>query len=45
MFHHFHKKSHPMGLGSLNESNLTDMLDWLRKRHRLISAGDFKKTI
>jgi len=43
MFHHFHNKSHPMGQGSLNESNLTDMLDWLRKRHRLISASDFKK--
>lgn len=41
MFHHFHGDGHPPGQGSMSANDLRDMIHWLRRNYRVLSAQDF----
>ena len=42
MFHHFHNEKHIPSQGSLNQSDLKKMIDWLNKNYTLLNASEFK---
>lgn len=41
MFHHFHGGEHIKAQGSLSSEDLSDLLDWYGRDHRLIRAEEF----
>ena len=41
MFHHFDDENHPVGQGSLSANQFSDMLDWLKKHHTVLSADEY----
>ena len=40
MFHHFHGNGHPVVLGSIDASQLADMLGFLGERSRILGARE-----
>ena len=41
MFHHFHNEHHLPAQGSLSAGDFEKMLDWLARRHTILSASDY----
>lgn len=42
MFHHFHGNGHGHGQGSISAEELTEILDWLKKKYNILGAYDFQ---